>query len=200
MSDQNIFISPGTSAGGNPRNQVSEETKLMDAPNEALLRTWLNRAQLMDSQARTLRATMRSAGVQQSDRLGVFSAEAVGACAALLNVLQQDLNWLVPEDPGNPRGRWAENATGNERPTSNVQRPKPTTESIKAATESAERLHSLTKTAACALHSARHLFAAAAPGRCIEQLELAREALRTLRRTQTAALENIDAALASAKP
>ena len=110
MSDQNIFISPGTSAGGNPRNQVSEETKLMDAPNEALLRAWLQRNSLTESAARLLRASMRRAGVAHGDRLEVLSAEVCGASDALQRALVAELEKRT--GPAGkvvafPNGRWA---------------------------------------------------------------------------------------------
>lgn len=81
----------------------------------------------------------------------------------------------------------------------NATKVKPTTESIKAAHEAANRLAESALSAAKHLHTARLLFEydVSAP-RVVEQLERAKEFLVTLRRTQTAALENIEDAIKSA--
>ncbi|HTD68076.1 MAG TPA: hypothetical protein VK846_16245 [Candidatus Limnocylindria bacterium] len=77
-------------------------------------------------------------------------------------------------------------------------KPKATTESILAAICAVRSLRENTSDAAVCLYAARELFMADASAASVAQLNLARAQLVRLRRTQTAALENIDAAIASA--
>jgi hypothetical protein len=74
---------------------------------------------------------------------------------------------------------------------------KPTLDNIKAALDSAEALHKLTKGAASSLHAARQLWQVDATDATRYHVRQARRDLVKLRRTQTAALRNIDEALAS---
>jgi hypothetical protein len=77
---------------------------------------------------------------------------------------------------------------------------KPTVDSITAAYHSAESIAASAREACERLHAARRLFESDAHSQVfIRELQAARGPLAFLRRTQTAALENIDAALASAK-
>jgi hypothetical protein len=77
---------------------------------------------------------------------------------------------------------------------------KPTTDSIKAARESVEKIAENSRDAAQCLWAAQRLFEHDAPAATVKELDDARTLLVMLRRTQTAALENIDAALDSAIP
>ena len=75
---------------------------------------------------------------------------------------------------------------------------KPTTESITNAIRAVRSLRDETTDAAVCLYAARALFIHDAPEASCAELNAARAARVRLRRTQTAALENIDAAIASA--
>jgi hypothetical protein len=80
----------------------------------------------------------------------------------------------------------------------NRERPKPTTESIKRAYDHARAIERAGAAALENLHGALRLFEHDSTRASIRDLQRARAELVSLRRTQTAALENIDAAIKSA--
>ncbi len=76
---------------------------------------------------------------------------------------------------------------------------KPTTESIKAAFDCVADIDAKIAPAQIQLAKAQAFFESDSPQRCIRELQAARSHLAHLRRTQTAALSNIDEAIDSAK-
>lgn len=76
---------------------------------------------------------------------------------------------------------------------------KPTVESIKAAIDCADRIEENARMGVLALERAKVLFESGCPKAASNELALARDYLGTLRRSQTAALANIDAALDTAE-
>jgi hypothetical protein len=75
---------------------------------------------------------------------------------------------------------------------------KPTTDSIRAAYHQAESIAAAAREACERLHAAMRLVESDAHRMAAREIQAARGALASLRRTQTAALSNIDAAHASA--
>jgi hypothetical protein len=74
---------------------------------------------------------------------------------------------------------------------------KPTTDHITASIRGVRGIRDCATDAHTALYAALQLFIADAPGRAGCELNVARQSLITLRRSQTTALANIDEALAS---
>lgn len=75
---------------------------------------------------------------------------------------------------------------------------KPTLDSINAALQGAQTLEGAGHEASVNLYAARELFQSDVTRRSVELLRRARADLISIRRTQTAVLENIDAAISSA--